>query len=74
MSNFLLDINNLNVEFTAKGKIKVLSDVTSILAMVKLLALWVKVDTEKYDSFIYHEYDTKSSGRISSGSIFIIIY
>ena len=48
MSNFLLDINNLNVEFTAKGKkIKVLSDVSFNLGYGETLGIVVKVDAGK---------------------------
>ena len=40
MSNFLLSINNLNVEFTAKGKkIKVLSDVSFNLGYGETLGI-----------------------------------
>ena len=40
MSNFLLNINNLNVEFTAKGKkIKVLSDVSFNLGYGETLGI-----------------------------------
>ena len=62
MSNFLLSINNLNVEFTAKGKkIKVLSDLSFNLGYGETLGIVGESGCGKYDCIIYHEYDTKSS-------------
>ena len=73
MSNFLLDINNLNVEFTAKGKkIKVLSDVSFNLGYGETLGIVGESGCGKsMTALSIMNMIPNPPGRISSGSIFL---
>ena len=73
MSNFLLNINNLNVEFTAKGKkIKVLSDVSFNLRYGETLGIVGESGCGKsMTALSIMNMIPNPPGRISSGSIFL---
>ena len=73
MSNFLLDINNLNVEFTAKGKkIKVLSDVSFNLGYGETLGIVGESGCGKsMTALSIMNMIPNPPGRISSGSIYL---
>ena len=73
MSNFLLNINNLNVEFTAKGKkIKVLSDVSFNLGYGETLGIVGESGCGKsMTALSIMNMIPNPPGRISSGSIFL---
>ena len=72
MSNFLLSINNLNVEFTAKGKkIKVLSDVSFNLGYGETLGIVGESGCGKsMTALSIMNMIPNPPGRISSGSIY----
>ena len=72
MSNFLLNILNLNVEFTAKGKkIKVLSDVSFNLGYGETLGIVGESGCGKsMTALSIMNMIPNPPGRISSGSIF----
>ena len=73
MSNFLLSINNLNVEFTAKGKkIKVLSDVSFNLGYGETLGIVGESGCGKsMTALSIMNMIPNPPGRISSGSIYL---
>ena len=73
MSNFLLNINNLNVEFTAKGKkIKVLSDVSFNLGYGETLGIVGESGCGKsMTALSIMNMIPNPPGRISSGSIYL---
>ena len=73
MSNFFLSINNLNVEFTAKGKkIKVLSDVSFNLGYGETLGIVGESGCGKsMTALSIMNMIPNPPGRISSGSIYL---
>ena len=73
MSNFLLSINNLNVEFRAKGKkIKVLSDVSFNLGYGETLGIVGESGCGKsMTALSIMNMIPNPPGRISSGSIYL---
>ena len=73
MSNFLLSINNLNVEFTAKGKkIKVLSDVSFNLGYGETLGIVGESGCGKsMTALSIMNMIPNPPGIISSGSIYL---